>query len=56
MLAVKLVVAIVALGVSIHMYLWRRRSRAEWRAYDRAHEGDDKAYRPSRAASRARRR
>ena len=54
MLAIKLIVAVVGLGVSIHLYLWRKRSRAEWRAYDDAHD-QDPPMRKTRAASRARR-
>jgi hypothetical protein len=54
MLGVKLIVASVGLGVSIHLYLWRKRSRAGWRDYDDAHD-QDPPLRRSRASSRARR-
>ena len=50
-LAVRVIVAVVALGVGIHLTRWRRRSRAAWRAYDEAN-GDP---RPTRASLRAKR-
>ena len=48
-LALRLVVAAVALGVGVHLARWRRRSRADWHAYDEAH-GDPQ---PTRASARA---
>ena len=50
-LALRVIVAAVALGVGIHLARWRRRSRALWRAYDEAY-GDPRA---TRASLRARR-
>ena len=50
-LALRVVVAVVALGVGIHLTRWRRRSRAQWREYDAAH-GDPL---PTRASVRAKR-
>ena len=49
MLGIKVIVALVALGVGIHLTRWRRRSRAQWRAYDEMY-GDP---RPTRASLRA---
>lgn len=51
-LELKLIVLIVALGVSVYMWWWRRRSRAEWRAYDEAHP-DDRPLQPTGASTRA---
>ena len=51
-LVVALVIALVALGVSIHLYYARKRSRMEWRQYDEAHD-DDPPLRGSAAADRA---
>jgi high-affinity Fe2+/Pb2+ permease len=51
-LELKLIVLIVALGVSVYMWWWRRRSRAEWRAYDEAHP-DDPPLKPTGASTRA---
>jgi hypothetical protein len=50
-LIVRLVVAAVAFGVGLHLARWRRRSRAQWRAYDQAHGAPF----PTRASARARR-
>ena len=51
-LELKLIVLIAALGVSVYMWWWRRRSRAEWRAYDEAHPED--RLEPTGASTRAR--
>jgi len=48
-MALKLVVAAVAIGIGIHFRRWRRRSRSEWREYDEQY-GDP---RPTRASVRA---
>jgi len=53
-LGYRLAVALTALGVSVYLWHWRRRSRAEWKAYDEQHHGDDRPLRPSDAAGRAR--
>ena len=53
MMASRLIVAVVALGVSIYLARWRRRSRAEWKRYDAEHHGDDNPLRATRAAQRA---
>ena len=53
-LSYRLIFALAALGVSIYLWHWRRRSRAEWAAYDDKHHGDDKPLRPSAASGRAR--
>lgn len=54
MISYRLIVALVALGTSIYLWHWRRKSRAEWKAYDSEHHGDDNPLRPSAAADRAR--
>jgi hypothetical protein len=54
MLETKLVGALVALGASIWLWYWRRRSRREWAEYDAEFHGDERPLRPSRAADRAR--
>jgi len=50
----RLLLALTALGLTIYMWWWRRRSRAAWRAYDAQHHGDDNPLRPSAAAGLAR--
>lgn len=49
----RLILALAALAVSLSMWHWRRRSRAEWQAYDAQYHGDDNPLRPSGAARRA---
>jgi len=51
-LELKLIVLIAGLGVSVYMWWWRRRSRAEWRTYDEAHPGD-RPLAPTAASTRA---
>lgn len=53
MISYRLLLALSALAVSIYMWHWRRRSRAEWAAYDAKHHGDDNPLMPSAAARRA---
>lgn len=53
-LEVRLIMAVAGLAVAIHLARWRRRSRAEWNAYDLAHD-DDPPLRHTGAALRARR-
>jgi hypothetical protein len=52
-LGLRLAVAAVAIATSIYLARRRKRSRAEWRAYDEAH-ASDRPLRPTGAASRAR--
>ena len=54
MISYRLLFALTGLAVSIYMWHWRRRSRAEWRAYDDKHHGDDNPLRSSSAAGVAR--
>jgi hypothetical protein len=53
-LTLRVIVGLVAFGVAIHLVRWRRRSRADWDAYDQLHHPDDslkgRVHRPSPAA------
>ncbi len=53
MISYRLIFALTGLAVSLYMWHWRRRSRAEWAAYDDKHHGDDNPLMPSAAARRA---
>ena len=53
MISYRLILALTGLAVSIYMWHWRRRSRAEWKAYDDKFHGDDNPLLPSAAARRA---
>lgn len=54
MIGYRLAIAVTALAVSIYLWHWRRKSRAEWKSYDAAHHADDNPLRPTDAADRVR--
>jgi hypothetical protein len=53
-IAYRLAIALIALGVSMYLWHWRRKSRAAWKSYDTAHHGEDNPLRPTDAADRVR--